>query len=659
MKYWIAAIIIAFVLVLVAPCAALSPTTITSIALEKPITLNAEKSLTRGDISSVSFSDGASYLTTGDLYIWATPRFGVGALTSPSVHANKAIYSTENVELTYEYTDMRLKESIFIREPIDISFDLSTNGRVVVGSDGIINVFGKNDTVSIIIEKPFAVDSDGKRFDLDWKLDGTLLTLSKIPDDAKYPLMIDPTETVNATTNVAYGGIAVAQNPTTGDVFVQFASSSQVSYIMQRVDATTWIQNVTSYQFGSAAHSIYVGDELRFYSAGNAYLTRAVRADADNAFASGSKTDLNTNFFGPVAAFSNGTVIIPGISCTDNLGIVLAYDPGTLSSTTTVPKFGAWKLGYAIAVDTDDNVLLALNNNTASKLSYLYFDGSWHETSLNVAAEDVALAYDSDTDTLHMLYGTSNAVKYMSRAATVTGGWSEPVTVSTKSATFGSGAGIYHSLDIVLDANGYPHGIYCAGANGPRHVFKNASGGDWYDEQLDTDQCMPQVDAFATDDIHFAWSFYNGAYGVKYYEYDIIAEEEEPESNQSAIIVNNGSVSSPVYIIATVLTALSIVIASLVYRARDFWAILGVVSGIVSTLMGIVVSETTTHLVQVDDVAYQVDIIQQLSTPGTMAVPLILTLAALVVLVHTASQDLKIEQQRDSFPSKMERYGLK
>ena len=526
-------VLIAVMVLLIGGCGA-SPVVLISTDTEKPIAIADEKSLTCGDISSVAFDAGASYMTLGDLYIWNTPRFTAVIDQSESIFGsarldtNKVEYTTGKVELKYEYTDTRLKETIIIGEPTEIVFDLTTNGNIVAGNDGTITVFGKNDTVSIIIEKPFGVDAGGKKFDLDWILDGTVLTLSKLPDGVQYPVTIDPTEVVNGSTRIYYGGVAVIENPTTGKVFVQFASSSQTSYIMERVDATTWVQNATAYTFGSAANSIYVNNETQIFSAGNAYLTRAVRPDLVNNYSSGSKTDLNTNFFGHVAAFSNGTIVVPGISCEDNEGLVLAYVPAALASTTATAKHGHWADGYATAVDINDIVLLGLNNKTDGWLYYVYYDGSYHETSLSVAADDIALAYNADDDILSMLYSAGSNVYYIERAAGITGTWSDPIEVSSQTATIGSGAGIYHSIDIVLDINNDPHGIY-AGATGARHVYRNSSG-SWFDESLNTTTCIPQVDAFSypsDTSIHFAWGYQiSTVYGVMYYSTEI--EEESP-----------------------------------------------------------------------------------------------------------------------------------
>jgi PKD repeat protein len=178
-----------------------STLTAKSIDTDKPLMLT-EKSESTGSLSSVYIDGSTVFYYIKDFYIGTTLQIPDAKQqfmkTDEKAAANELKYQTDTISLKYEAHESWFKEYIEVQDPKSMptgySYVISGNGYSLQENKDEINIIDPVGIPIVVIERPYAIDADGTRYDLAYKLEKGMIFLSGIEKliDAKYPIIIDP-----------------------------------------------------------------------------------------------------------------------------------------------------------------------------------------------------------------------------------------------------------------------------------------------------------------------------------------------------------------------------------------------------------------------------------------------------------------------------------
>jgi PKD repeat protein len=186
---------------------------------------------TKTPISEASLSSGITEFTDvkSDLTVTTSIKIdGVDFVPSTSEKSGEQLVwstATKDVIISYSYDGISLKENIVLKEDKQLSFpiNISSNARIIPWYNKQWKIVDKNNGNTIkglILEKPFGIDSNGNRIEMEYKYKNGILILEynrtvvtyKYPvktvglfpteeeiqiiySNITYPLIIDPTWT--------------------------------------------------------------------------------------------------------------------------------------------------------------------------------------------------------------------------------------------------------------------------------------------------------------------------------------------------------------------------------------------------------------------------------------------------------------------------------
>jgi PGF-pre-PGF domain-containing protein len=119
------------------------------------------------------------------------------------IASNQLRYASESLTVTYELTESSFKDFITVEDtgslPIGYTFTLSgSSGGLRENPGGLLSVMDHSQREQIVIQPPYAVDADGMRYDLSYRVEGDRILFTGLEQlaGARYPLWIDPTFSV-------------------------------------------------------------------------------------------------------------------------------------------------------------------------------------------------------------------------------------------------------------------------------------------------------------------------------------------------------------------------------------------------------------------------------------------------------------------------------
>ena len=156
-----------------------------------------ENKLLRGRYSGARFSGGEVYFSVRGFWIKMS-LVDTPVELAPKIEKNKIKYSTSDLDVEYSYLDTVMKEVITLNKPMPVvfSYQLNKGGSLRSNPDGSLSMLMQGVKEILRIERPFAIDKSGVRFELGYKFDNKNLILAGDLSSAKYPIIIDPTYTV-------------------------------------------------------------------------------------------------------------------------------------------------------------------------------------------------------------------------------------------------------------------------------------------------------------------------------------------------------------------------------------------------------------------------------------------------------------------------------
>lgn len=137
-------------------------------------------------------------------YIFKGEKFDIK--TAPAKSGNKLYYSTVKEKIELIFSNDRIKENVEIYDkdtlPLSHEITLTEEFELIVVGDGSLKVVKKSTQEPYItIEPPYAIDANNDRYTLTYTWDGKNLTLCGDISKAVYPVIIDPTYTVDKFTS--------------------------------------------------------------------------------------------------------------------------------------------------------------------------------------------------------------------------------------------------------------------------------------------------------------------------------------------------------------------------------------------------------------------------------------------------------------------------
>ncbi len=147
----------------------------------------------------------------------------------------------------------------------NVDQSLIERAQKAIQADAGKDILNPNKTPDFIIPKPYYLDKDGKRVDLDWKISDKTLTLEIKTTPDKYPLTLDPTLAFTAPGISSGGSVITGEN--TGDYFANSLVAGDFNF-----DGKTDLA-VGAYDWNSGDGRVYI-----FYNKGS-YSAAAANAD--------------------------------------------------------------------------------------------------------------------------------------------------------------------------------------------------------------------------------------------------------------------------------------------------------------------------------------------------------------------------------------------
>ncbi len=297
-----------------------------------------EDKLLLGRYSKARFSKEALYFEVEGH--WIKTKLIVGGVPAgikgpPQIDRHKIRWAVPpDADIEYRYLDVRLKEFITLKKstPIAFSYEVDEGSHFQANPDGSISMYGGEDDEELLaISEPFAVDREGKKFELKYELNDGRLELTGDLSEAVYPVTIDPTYTVKTETESKSTQYNNARN------------------LARRSDASLWCAYYRSDGFLDQIYCAYSADggqnwtEEQLTDAADNQYSPAIAIDSeDNVHVTwygldwgDSPTDRNIQYRKRTTAWQAQEAI------TD-----VAFDP-TSPSDQTYPS---------IAIDSEDNI---------------------------------------------------------------------------------------------------------------------------------------------------------------------------------------------------------------------------------------------------------------------------------------------------------------
>jgi len=455
----------------------------------------AENKLLSGQYSDASFNKGELYFEVQGH--WIRTSIIIGGIPADfeqpaQVERNKIRWTTSDISLEYRYLDIGLKESITLAKPMPIAFSYELNEGSYLESnpDGTISMRDESEIEILTIEKPFATDSKGKKFELEYKLSGNGIELAGDLSSAVYPITIDPTYTVETGTladSTAYNGKRSLARKSNGDLWCTYSRSDGTTQQIYCAYSTDGGENWNE-------------EQVTNQTAGNDQGYPSIAIDSSD----------------------NVHIVWQGLGWGTNTGYTnIQYRERTTSWQTqeAVTDEANVEISYpSIAIDSSDNIHVAwtgrgyLPEFTASNIQYRKRTIEGWQTQEAVTVEGIdqfcpSIAIDS-ADNIHVVWveGSVLSVQYKKRTTS----WQTQEAVTEEGYSYDD---LSSSPSIAIDSADNIHVVWRAWNCGTNSDYFNIQYRErttsWQTQEAITDIAAEQWDASiaidSSDNIHVAW----------------------------------------------------------------------------------------------------------------------------------------------------------
>lgn len=475
---------------------------------------DASGSVTEKDINflsySATFENGILVFHIGDCGISTNYRFkGVDftTTTKPTRTGNKLTYEAPQAKIELEFSKELIKEVVTvnnkIRLPLSHRINLSPGFAMVPNLDGSLSINNGEGVRYAIVQKPYAIDAGGKRYDLSYSWDGLILTLNGDLSKATFPVQIDPSYTIDSNNTVGQApAICLDQNEYP---HISYYDATNSSLKHAYWNGTTWItEEVDNTGTTGDSSSISIGTDniihIAYYEAnykvkhaywnGTAWVTEQLPSTGNVYSSAGRKIKLllDQNNYPQVGYFTTAATLrymrwngsawgvyesinttnqlmldgdmgdssLPHLSSYDNTGQRLFHHwwNGTAWNTEVVNStLQSGRSGTSIKLDQNNYPRIAYGFKLGDSIWYSYWNGTaWTHSNTGAGNSPYGPFIDLDTsDYPHIVYyaSTGSDLKCSN--------WNGTAWTIT---TLESAAGVSNYPVLTLDSQNYHHAAY-------------------------------------------------------------------------------------------------------------------------------------------------------------------------------------------------------